>query len=884
MPRRDAEVPLSIVSPLHLREVCCRVAHFAHRIGAAVRASRACAGLASGLFAVGASAQPAWTITSVNLPGVSVAWSIAFGNGRFVATMYGDASSTPGIGISTDGLVWRASAAPMPKMGTIVFAAGAFYLAVDQGIWRSTDGENWQRVYSTTGFFTRIATDGRSLLAAQNVNGSIYLVYSPDLTTWRETAPVPNSIPSSYQPTLAYAGGRYFVHYHTNLGPRAVSTTDGRQWTTQPALVPSIDLTSGNGRLVGLTITTNEYSYYSLDGSQFATTGQVFGTMTNGGGMGYAAGRFFFLGSLSASFDGVTWQAIGTYVPRSYSNITGIAYGNGRYVAVGNVAQAFTPSTVSIVAVLPLAAPPSLASEPQHAAAPVDGRATFSTTVENADASTVYNWYRNDVVIPGATASSLVLNPVRAADFGRYRVVVRNAVGTVTSNPADLTLALPPVVTAAPVSQSINAGGNLTLSVSATGTPPFTYAWLRNGVAIAGATGAALTLAPAQLADTGAYTVRVSNGAGSVTTAPATLTVVPVPVTVAPSFASATSARAGERVALSVGATGTPPFSFQWTLDGAPIAGATTASLTLNPALPAHSGVYQVTVTNPAGIFSSPATTLVVRPVTRISNVSVLTVLASPGETFSLGYIIGGLGTSGPKPVLIRAAGPALIPLGVGGAVDDPRLETFAGETKIAENDDWGGSPALAGTFAAVGAFPFGANASKDAALAATITTRNNSVRVSAAANGTGIVLAEVYDASVSALFAGTTPRFINVSILKSIGAGLTVGFTIEGFDPKRVLIRAIGPSLGTFGVPNAVADPELVLFDASAARLDSNDNWGGSPTLVSAFASIAAFFLPANSRDAALLATLPPGGYTVQVRGVNNTTGVALVEVYELP
>jgi hypothetical protein len=100
------------------------------------------------------------------------------------------------------------------------------------------------------------------------------------------------------------------------------------------------------------------------------------------------------------------------------------------------------------------------------------------------------------------------------------------------------------------------------------------------------------------------------------------------------------------------------------------------------------------------------------------------------------------------------------------------------------------------------------------------------------------------------------------------------------------VLIRAVGPTLGAapFNVPGVVADPQLVLFNSASARIGENDNWGGTAALTTAFNQVGAFALPAASRDAVLVATLTPGAYTVQVTGAGGATGVALVEIYELP
>ncbi|MBI4623106.1 MAG: hypothetical protein HY736_07800, partial [Verrucomicrobia bacterium] len=99
--------------------------------------------------------------------------------------------------------------------------------------------------------------------------------------------------------------------------------------------------------------------------------------------------------------------------------------------------------------------------------------------------------------------------------------------------------------------------------------------------------------------------------------------------------------------------------------------------------------------------------------------------------------------------------------------------------------------------------------------------------------------------------------------MLKPLGTGFTVGFFVGGNGTKNVLVRAIGPTLGTaFGVPGVVSDPQLTLYSGQTATA-ANDNWGGGSTLGSAFSSVGAFVLPTTSRDAAVVAGLSPGGYT---------------------
>ena len=293
-------------------------------------------------------------------------------------------------------------------------------------------------------------------------------------------------------------------------------------------------------------------------------------------------------------------------------------------------------------------------------------------------------------------------------------------------------------------------------------------------------------------------------------------------------------------------------------------------------AYPAEWGTVNQITAVPPGAAANPG---------RLINLSVLTNIATAGDSFTLGYVVGGPGTSGPKPLVIRAAGPSLGALGVGGTLDDPKLETFAGSTSTGVNDNWGGDSTLAAALSAVGAFPYSGPTSKDAAVSARITTRDNSVAISAAGSGTGTVIAEIYDATPANTFTTSTPRLLNVSVRKHLGTGLTAGFVVGGATPARVLIRAVGPGLAAFGVPDTVVDPQLTLFNGSSVKIAENDDWAGTADLTAAFAAVGAFGLPApTSKDAALVLTLQPGSYSVQVSGVNNTSGIALVEVYEVP
>lgn len=246
----------------------------------------------------------------------------------------------------------------------------------------------------------------------------------------------------------------------------------------------------------------------------------------------------------------------------------------------------------------------------------------------------------------------------------------------------------------------------------------------------------------------------------------------------------------------------------------------------------------------------------------------------------------GGSGTSGPEPVLVRASGPSLAAFLPPPLLDDPSETLYSGSTPISSNDNWGGNATVSAISAQVGAFPFASATSKDAALyLAAAPSGNDSVIVTGVGTVAGSALAEVYDATPSASFYTTSPRLINVSVIKNMGSLLTLGFTIGGSANRNVLIRAVGPTLATtFGLGGVAADPKIALFNSSQTVIQSNDNWGGTAALTAAMTTSGAFALPPNSLDAAMIANLPPGTYSVQATVSTGATGTVLVDLYELP
>lgn len=445
-----------------------------------------------------------------------------------------------------------------------------------------------------------------------------------------------------------------------------------------------------------------------------------------------------------------------------------------------------------------------------------------------------------------------------------------------------------PVITTQPKPQTARVGDSVTFAVEATGLD-LKYQWHKGSAALAGATRASLELKSVQVSDAGTYSVVVSNTAGQRASDPADLTVLSAPVITTPPASQ--TVLAGSSVTFVVVTQGSAPLTYQWFRDGATLSGATGASLTLDPARFTDAGSYTVTVSNAAGRITSEAATLAIEPVSRISNLSIRSQAGGPAGALAVGITIGGAGVHGGKPLLVRAVGPTLGIFGVSGALADPRVVLQSSSAIAAQNDDWAGNEEVARASEQVGAFTLAGPASKDAAFAQTIPAASYTVQITGAGNSAGVVLAEVYDTTVSETFGVTTPRLTNVSALTHVGTAdgvLIAGFSIAGTTPKKVLIRGIGPTLGSFGMGNTLADPKLELFVAGrSTALASSDDWSlasNADEVTVATTRVGAFALATSSRDAALLVTLPPGAYTAQVSGVNNTTGTALVEFYDVP
>jgi hypothetical protein len=278
-----------------------------------------------------------------------------------------------------------------------------------------------------------------------------------------------------------------------------------------------------------------------------------------------------------------------------------------------------------------------------------------------------------------------------------------------------------------------------------------------------------------------------------------------------------------------------------------------------------------------------------------LKNLSSRARLGTGNATLTAGFIVSG---STAKQVLIRAVGPSLRDYGVAAPAADPSLTIFrmqnSGAAAVQTNNDWVDSPALAATSVAVGAFPL-TSGSKDAVVLANLAPGTYTAQVAIASGAAGVGLIEIYDGDVVAPY--SSQKVINLSTSALVGPGqdeLSAGFMVGGSTPKKVLIRASGPGLGAVSSALAGAvllDPKLRLLrvnaDGSTTDIRENDSWevgNDAALLAAAAAQSGAFPFSAGSKDAAILITIPPGTYIAIVSGTGTATGLALVEVYEVP
>ncbi|MSU50153.1 MAG: hypothetical protein EXS37_13895 [Opitutus sp.] len=554
---------------------------------------------------------------------------------------------------------------------------------------------------------------------------------------------------------------------------------------------------------------------------------------------------------------------------------------------------------------------PVIEVAPAAPGAPAGSNVRLTVTAAGSPAP-VYQWLKDGVVINGANDATLLLANVRPTDAGSYAVRVTNAAGVATSANAAVTVIRG--LFEGTYFGTIAGNGSFALFVRDNGTAVF----LARGAGFAGTLDIrSITVdANGQFRTTaGSAQVEVAiNAAGNISGS-----VGPDPRS---GIAAPTALFSGARVAASgvaqsfaglhqvrlpgtsltmdaiVGASGQ---ALVVVFDGFNDPGtgtvdslgrlsvATAGGKVLNGTLGAPGAGGNVTLVtgsnreialisfNDAGTTAPRLTGLATRA------------RASAGDGAAIvGFVISG---DAPRSILVRGVGPTLAALGVSSALTAAKLDLFRGSTLLATNTGWssgGNATTLAAAFASVGLFAL-APGSADSALAITLAPGAYTATITGVGSAAGNALVEIYDLASTNL----AQRLSNLSTRAFAGRGdetLIGGMIVAGTVPKRMLVRAVGPGLTQFGVGGALLRPLLSVFEGSRS-LAQNSNWSTSTdatAITLASAESGAFPLApaaANANaDAALLLSLAPGNYTAQVTGADGSTGVALLEIYELP
>lgn len=275
-------------------------------------------------------------------------------------------------------------------------------------------------------------------------------------------------------------------------------------------------------------------------------------------------------------------------------------------------------------------------------------------------------------------------------------------------------------------------------------------------------------------------------------------------------------------------------------------------------------------------------------PASQLSNISTRAFVQTGDNVIIGGFIVEG---NAPKRVIIRAIGPELIPFGIPDPLADPTLELHDSTgALIASNDNWMttiiGGIITTDQVAAIRASGYAPTNGMESAMIVSLRPGNYTAIVRGINSTMGVGLVDLYD--LSAISSSILSNISTRSLVQTGDSVMIGGFIVEGTQTKRVILRAIGPELTQYGIPNPLADPNLELHNSAGALIASNDNWmttiiGGIIKADQVRDIMNSGLAPTNPSESAIIANLPPGNYTAIVRGKNIIVGVALVEVYDI-
>lgn len=655
---------------------------------------------------------------------------VAFSQGRFVAIVNNR------LHHSTDGSTWSATAISDPSLRDLRVVNGRFYHALGDQIYSSPNGLIWevnftlpdqplpapgeapplfqQERWITSGN-TAMVVRNRLLQNQQMTFSRVDIFRTSNLQTWESAGALPLTGPHSSVNVQSVVGasGRCLINYFVSemtdeIGPStsvtAITTDNGQTWTRVDLLgeTAAVRLLYGNGWF--LAVTDAGTIYRSNDGVNFTRepVGLPIGFDPHihfGGGL-FITRSTGETNTLVGSVEGRHWQDLGTLPFPRINALSGVAYGAGQFVALGlgylNVHQTMHPFLITSAQ----SAPAIVRQHPASIRLAVSRRLKLSVTLEDSALGVTYRWLKNGVVLNGATAATLTIDKVAAADAGSYRVLITNAKGSVASEAADVTV-LSPAQGSRLVNLSVNA-------INGSNGEPINAGFVVQGEA------------------TKSVIVR---GIGP------TLAQFNVP-----------GVLADPNLTLISGGT-VRAYNDNWTqFDGSATGGFPLPVGSFDAVIPADLGPAPYSVVVDSADHGVGRVLIEVYDAeaegseTRLANLSARAHV-SPDGVLVVGFVIAG---EHDLPILLRGIGPSLAPFGIAAPLNNPRLTLFDRVgTPLATNDYWADDDGRA-----IGAFPLPVGSS-DAVIRMTLAPGIYTAHVTSAipATGTGTALLEIYDA-----------------------------------------------------------------------------------------------------------------------------------------
>jgi len=499
------------------------------------------------------------------------------------------------------------------------------------GTWSSTGGMS----YTRSGHTATLLGNGKVLVAGGVGNLSSAELYNPTTGQWTATGSMTS--PRTNHTATLLDNGKVLVtggDYNGALASAELYDPTAGTWTAVASMSfarsnhAATKMANGKVLVVGAgTSFTYQYTdiYDPTSGSWTTSTDYNYYSGTKSKSILLPNGKIWLYSidlwnrPSAQVYDPVaeSWLAAGGITPAFNQGTTVTSLTNGKILLAGvynngnyNATILYGPVEI-----------PSIQSQPTSVVAGQGGRASFTVTATGV--TPAYQWRKNGSDISGATDATYNLANVQYGDAGTYTAVLSNSAGKVTSTPATLTVVAPVTITAQPVNATVNQGGSTTFSVTATGGA-LTYQWRKRSQYnwyyyedVIGATDSTLTLNDINISNTGDYVVFISNGGGSVTSFPASLTLrMPLAINSQPNSRTVDQ---GDNAQFYVDATG-DDLSYQWQKNGIDIPEANGPWLEFYEAQTTDAGDYTVVVSDSSGSLTSRVAGLSVIPQVEIIN------------------------------------------------------------------------------------------------------------------------------------------------------------------------------------------------------------------------------------------------------------------------